>query len=267
MENSLNKSDRLGIGKSLRDTFTIARRDIIRMKRQPDLILMGAMLGIFMLVLFNYVFGGVISSGAGVDYTQFLVPGMIVLTALFGSNISGIAIAEDMNKGVIDRYRSLPMSESAIMSGRAVSDMVRNTISIIVLIGVSYAIGFRIDSIQALLAIVGLGVGLGFAFSWINAVFGLGMKSVEAVQNISMFWLFPLMFASSVFTPTEGMPGWLQSFANNSPVTVTSEAIRTIAVGTPESSTIWKSLVWIVGITVVFAIISVQVYRKRVGRS
>jgi ABC-2 type transport system permease protein len=257
------RDNRLGLGKSIQDAFTIARRDVIRMKRQPDLILMGAMTGIFFLVLFNYVFGNVISSSTGVNYTQFLVPGIIVLTALFGSNQTGLALAEDLNNGAIDRFRSLPMSQIAVITGRTLSDILRNLISILMLIAVAYLMGFRFPSLIAFIGSVLLGIGIGYAFSWINAMFGAGLDSFEAVQMIGMFWLFPLMFVSNVFTPTEGMNDTLQFLADNSPISVTSEAIRALSIGAIDTTAIFYSLVWMIGLTIIFIPLSVRAYQRR----
>ena len=241
------------------DTWTIAKRNVKRNFRLPQLIVFSSIQPVMFLLLFNYVFGGAVAGG---DYIKFLLPGILLQTVLFGVIQTGVGLAEDMQKGIVDRFRSLPMSRVAHISGRIVADALRNIIVVMLMVAVGYMLGFRFENgfVFAILGIV-FAIFFGFAFSWVAALFGLITKDSETAQVFGFLWTFPLVFASSVFVPVKTMPGWLQAFANNQPVTHAVNTIRALAVGGPMDS-VWKATIWIIGITVVVAPIAVNKYRR-----
>jgi ABC-2 type transport system permease protein len=245
------------------DTLTMARRDFIRVSRQPDLIAFSAIMGVFFLILFDVVFGGAISSGTGINYTQFLVPGLMVITPIFGGNATSIGVAEDLGTGVNERFRSLPMSQMSVLAGRCLSDIPRNLVAIILVVAVSYPMGFRFTTLGGAIGAIAIGVAMGYAFSWVSAAVAAALDSTEAVQMAGMFWLMPLMFASNAFAPTDSMPGWLQSFANNQPISVATTAARGLADGTPVTADILATLAWTVGLVAVFAPLATRLYARR----
>jgi ABC transporter DrrB family efflux protein len=247
---------------AITDSVILARRDLTRSMRDPEMTSFAVIMGVFFLLLFNYVFGGAIGAGTGVDYTQFLVPGVLVITALTGSLMTGTGLAVDLSEGVDRRFRSLPMSRVAVVAGRTISDSVRNTVSVLLVIAVGYLMGFRFASVGGAFLSIALVIGLGFSFSWISAAIALKLRNPEAVNMASMFWLFPLMFASTVFTPVDTMPGWLQPLASNQPLSVVADAVRGLAVGDPAGSEIALSLAWIVGLLLVFVPLSTRSYNK-----
>lgn len=241
------------------DTWTIAKRNVIRNFRLPQLIFFSSVQPIMFLLLFNFVFGGAV---AGDNYIRFLLPGILMQSVLFGVIQTGVGLAEDMQKGVVDRFRSLPMSRVAHISGRIIADAMRNILVVLLMVGVGHILGFRFEN-GFLLAVVGIGfaVFFGFAFSWIAALFGLITKDSETAQVFGFIWTFPLVFASSVFVPVETMPGWLQVFANNQPITHAVNAVRSLSLG-GSMDPVWKALAWTVGIVVVVAPIAIMMYRK-----
>ena len=247
---------------ALTDVWTMTWRDLIRTMRQPQYVTFSVVMGVFFLLLFKFVFGGVISAGAGVDYDQFLVPGVLVITALTGAQQTGNSLAVDMGHGVTDRFRSLPMSQFAVLAGRTVADTIRNAVALVLVAVVGYLVGFRFATIGGAVVALLLTIGLGYAFSWVNAAIGAKLRSAELVGMLSMFWLFPLMFASNLFTPTESMASWIRAFADNQPISVVASAVRSLAAGTEAAGAVIGSLVWIVALLAVFMPVAVAAYRK-----
>lgn len=247
---------------AISDVVTMTWRDLVRTARQPEMWTFSVTMGVIFLLLFYYVFGGAIGAGTGVDYIQFLVPGVLVITALNGAQQTGNSLAVDLSEGVVDRLRSLPMSQGAVLAGRTIADTLRNTVTLVVVAVLGYLLGFRFSSMGAAIGAIILAVGLGFSFSWISAAIAAKVRNVEMVGMLSMFWLFPLLFASSAFTPTFQMPGWLQAFADNQPISVVADAIRALGDGSDASGLVFGSLLWIVGLTAGFAWLSVRLYRK-----
>jgi ABC transporter DrrB family efflux protein len=247
------------------NTIQIIKRNVKRNFRIPQLLVFSSIQPIIFLLLFNYVFGGAVSGGSDDAYINFLLPGILAQTALFGAIQTGVGLAEDLDKGVIDRLRSLPIARYAVLAGRTLADAVRNTFVIILMSVVGFVLGFRIQEgvINFILA-AGLVVLFAFAFSWVSAVIGMFLKDSETVQVAGFLWVFPLVFASSVFVPVQTMPSWLQVFARNQPVSQVVDAVRHLTQGNvvEGSSHIWITLVWIVGIITVFAPIAVWRYRK-----
>jgi ABC transporter DrrB family efflux protein len=246
----------------LTDAWLMTARLVRQIPRIPELAIFAIIQPIMFVLLFVYVFGGAINV-PGSSYVQFLLPGIFVQTVAFGGAATGIGMADDLQKGLVDRFRSLPMARSALLVGRTGSDLVRNGISVIIMIIVGMAAGFRFHG-TALEVIGGLVLLMAFefAFSWIGVLIGLAVKTVEAAQSGGFIWLFPLTFASSAFVPVQSMPGWLQGFARHSPVTVTVDALRGWFNGQPIGTAGWQALAWIVGILLVAMPLAVNSYRR-----
>ena len=247
---------------SISDLAAMTRRDMIRTARQPEMLTFGVVMGVFFLLLFNYVFGGAIGAGTGVDYVQFLVPGVFVITALTGAQQTGSGLALDLSEGVTERFRSLPMSQFAVIGGRTIADGLRNVVAVILVAGVGYLLGFRFATFGGAVVAMLLIVGLGYAFSWVNAAIAAKIQNAEMVGMLSMFWLFPLMFASSAFTPTSQMSGWLRAFADNQPISVVADATRLLCLGEPAGTSIVASVLWIAGLTAGFAVLAIRLYGR-----
>ncbi len=254
------------------DAMVLARRILLETIRLPELIVFVAIQPIMFVLLFRYVFGGAIHVPGG-QYVNFLMPGIFVQTVAFGGVTTGIGLAQDMQRGVIDRFRSLPMSSSAVLTGRTIADLGRNLFTVVIMLIVGFLVGFRPQGsvLEFLLAIVVL-MGFSFAFSWISAFVGLMVRSVEAAQSGGFIWLFPLTFASSAFVPVATMPDWLQGFARHNPVSVLADSLRGLFHVNPlmtTADTRWaliQSALWIAGILIVFVPISVLRYRRTTAR-
>ena len=255
------------------DALIVAKRNLIKIKRVPDLLVFTTLSPIMFVLLFAYVFGGAIDkAGGGAAYREFLIAGIFAQTVIFGATITGAGLAEDVKKGIIDRFRSLPMARSAVLAGRTLSDTVRNMFVVLLMTAVGMAVGFRFHGgILEFAAALLLGVLFGLAFSWISALISLAAGNVEAAQASSFVWIFPLTFASSAFVPVRSMPGWLQAWAKVNPVSITVDALRSLSLGQPlahqvvgGSTTVHvlESLAWIAGILLVFVPLAVLRYRK-----
>ena len=246
------------------DALTVTKRNLIHIIRVPQLLVFSTVQPVMFVLLFTYVFGGAIRS-PGVKYVNFLLPGIFVQIVAFAAMNTGIGLAEDINKGLIDRFRSLPMARSAVLAGRTIADLTRNVLVLLLLYGVGSAIGFRISTgpLQALAAF-GLLLLFGYTMSWIGALIGLTLKDPESVQAAGFVWIFPLIFASGLFVPVQFMPGWLQAFAHNQPVSVTGLAVRALLVAHQGSAAgvSFKAVAWGIGILAVFIPLSVSRYRK-----
>ncbi len=246
------------------DTWQITKRNLLRYVRLPQLLFFSSIQPIIFLTLFNFVFGGALggSAGPGGKYINYLLPGILVQTTMFGALNTGIGLAEDMGKGIIDRFRSLPMARAAVMAGRTISDMLRNVMVMTIMLTVGSIYGFRLQNgllhgAEMFLLVL----GFSFALSWVAAFLGLSAKDSETAQLGGCVFVFPLTFASVAFVPIQTMPGWLQAFARNQPVTFAVDAARHLAVGTPDHGAVWKLMIWIVGLLIVFVPLSVWKYR------
>lgn len=246
-----------------RDTWTMTRRDMIRTRRQPEMLFFGVIMGVFFLLLFYWVFGGAIGAGTGVDYVQYLVPGIFIITAVVGAQQTGTGLAVDLSEGVTNRFRSLPMSQWAVIGGRTFADSVRNTAGILLVALVGYLLGFRFAAIGGAIGAVLISVALGYAFSWANAAIAAAVKSPEMVGMLSMFWLFPLMLASTIFTPVEQMPGWLQGFATWQPLSVGALAARQLSNGVAAGESVAWTIGWAVAIAAASIPLSMAGYKKQ----
>jgi ABC-2 type transport system permease protein len=249
------------------DTLVLARRNLLRIPRQPDLLTAYTIQPVMFVLLFVYVFGGAIDSGP-FDYVDFLMPGIIVQSIAFGGFVTALGLSEDVQKGLIDRFRSLPMSRGAVLAGRTFSDIALNCLSLVVLFAVGFVAGFGFIDSSAGEIVLGLVLVLlmGYAFSWIFALVGLFSSSPETANSIGFTLIFPLTFASSVFVPVETMPDGLRQFAEVNPFTTISDAIRSLWIGTPANSDVWMSFIWCFVLIAIFAPLAVTRYRKVAAR-
>jgi ABC-2 type transport system permease protein/oleandomycin transport system permease protein len=233
------------------------------MARVPEVIVFSTIQPVIFVLTFRYVFGGSIKVPGGIPYVDFLMPGVFLQTVAFGAMNTGIGMSEDLHKGLIERFRSLPMSRSAVLAGRSISDLVRNVGVVILMIGVGFLVGFRIHAgVPAFLAAMLLLLAFSFAFSWIFAVIGLSVPNAESTQAASFPILALLVFASSAFAPIENMPGWLQSYNKVQPVSVVVKAVRALCTGGETAVPVIHALLWIVAIVAVFAPLAVRRYRR-----
>jgi ABC transporter DrrB family efflux protein len=248
------------------DTLVVAERNLIRLPRAPDLLLAFTVQPIMFVLLFVYVFGGAISTPGFDDYADFLIPGIIVQNIAFGGFVTALGLNEDLKKGLIDRFRSLPMARSAVLAGRTLADVVTNFLSMTVLLVTGLIIGFSFDSTvgEILLGIVLL-LLFGYAFSWFFALLGLLVSSPEAANSVGFIAVFPLTFISSAFVPVESMPGALQWFAEINPFTIVVDAIRALWLSAPAGNSVWAAFVWTAAIFVIFAPLAVHRYRTAAG--
>ena len=251
---------------ALADGLVLAKRNLVQIPRIPELLVFATIQPVMFVLLFRYVFGGAIDVG-GESYVNFLMAGIFVQTVAFGSVSTGIGLAEDLQRGLVDRFRSLPMARSAVLTGRTIADLVRNLFVVLVMLLVGLLVGFRPEAGPVGWAgAIGLLLLLSFAFSWVGATIALMMRSVEAVQSAGFIWLFPLTFASSAFVQTDGMPGWLQAFANRQPITQVVDAVRGLLLAQPVDSHVWQAFAWCAGILLVFVPLSVSLYRRVAAR-
>ena len=244
------------------DITTMLWRDTIRTARQPEMLVFAVVMGVFFLVLFNYVFGGAIGAGADVDYLQFLVPGVFVITALQGAQQTSMGLAADLAEGVTDRFRSLPMSQVAVIAGRTLADAFRHLIGLSLVALLALIMGYRFDSLSGAVAAVVLATFVGFGFSWLGAAIAAKVRQPDLVGMLSMFWLFPLMLASTAFAPADSMPGWLQPFATYQPISVAADAVRGLSEGSVAAPDLVLAIVWTLGLLMVFAPLSIHLYTR-----
>jgi len=247
---------------TLNDSLIMIRRSTTHIIRNTDQLLGTFFQPIMFLVLFTSVFGGAIATGT--SYINFLMAGIIVQTLAFGSTTTAIAVCNDLQKGIVDRFRSLPMSNLAVLNGHVVSDLFRNGLSAIVMILAGLVIGFRptADFTEWILA-AGLIALFTFAISWLSAIVGVAAKSVEGVQWLTFVVIFPLTFASSAFAKPETMSPWLRVFAENQPVTHMVDAVRSLLIGTPMGDSGWMAVAWCVGILVVSIPTAAWLFRRK----
>ena len=246
------------------DAMTIAWRNLLNIRRNPELLVFATIQPVIFVVMFRYVFGGAIRV-PGVSYVDYLMPGIFVQTVVFGSLTTGVGLAEDLQKGLVDRFRSLPMARSAVLIGRTLADLVRNVFVAALMCIVGFAVGWRPSgSVTAVVGGVGLVLAFAYALSWLFAIVGLTVRDSETAQVASFPILAPLVFASSAFVPISSMPGWLQVFANHQPVSVVVNAVRDLTLGVPVGSHVLAAIAWIVAIVAVCAPIAVARYRRAV---
>ena len=240
----------------------MARRNLLALFRIPVAIVFMIIQPIMFVLLFRYVFGGIIRI-PGVSYVNYLIPGILVQTTMFGSVGTAIGLAEDLQKGLIERFRALPMARLAVLAGRTVSDLFRNVLVLVIITAVGLLVGFRpTGSVIAYIQACLLMLLFAYCLSWGFAFVGLAAPNSESAQAITFPLIFPLAFASAIFVPVYSMPGWLQPFANNQPVSQTAIAVRGLMLGTPHGQSTWIALAWAIGALLVLAPLAVNKYRK-----
>ena len=251
---------------AISDALVMTRRNLLVWMRVPAYLVFTVVQPVIFVLLFRYVFGGAIQAPGAGGYVDYLMPGIIGQTAAFATFATAIALAQEATKGVIDRFRAMPMARSAVLAGRLIADSIRMLIVILVIIGVGYAVGFRFQNgVLGAVGMVLLAEAFGITICAVSAFVGLAIKDEESVQAFGLIWIFPLTFVSSAFVPIATMPGWLQAFANNQPVTLVINAMRAMALGGPAfplNPALWESLVWLAGILVVFIPLAVRSYRR-----
>lgn len=253
----------LRIRRGWSDTANLTRRDTKIWTRNPSFLVFAVVQPVMFVLLFRYVFGGAIQVDIPGGYVNYLMPGIIAQSAAFASFGTAIALARQMQRGVIDRYRSMPMARSAVLLGRLVADTIRLVVTLVIILAVGYAVGFRFENGPgpAVLMMI-LGVVFGTAICTVSAYVGLAIRDEESVGSFGLIWLFPLTFVSAAFVPVSSMPGWLQAFAKNQPVTIVIEEMRGLALGGPLVEHAWQSALWLAGIFVVFVPLAVRAYRQ-----
>jgi ABC transporter DrrB family efflux protein len=251
---------------TLSDTAVVAKRNLLRIPRQPDLWVSFTIQPIMFVLLFVYVFGGAIQTPGYDDYVDFLMPGIIVQTMSFGGFVTAIGLSDDLRKGLIDRFRSLPMSRAAVLAGRTLADVATNLVSIVVMVIVGLLVGFSFTT-SPLEVAAGFALLLlfGYAFSWIFAYIALNSSSAEGAQALGFMLIFPITFASSAFVPPDSMPAAIEWFAEVNPFSTIVDAVRALFVDAPAGNDVWAAVAWCVGLIVVFATLSVYKYRRAVS--
>jgi ABC transporter DrrB family efflux protein len=247
------------------DALVMTRRNLLVWMRVPAYIVFTVVQPVIFVLLFRYVFGGAIQAPGSGGYVNYLMPGIIGQTAAFATFATAIALAQEATKGVIDRFRAMPMARSAVLAGRLIADSIRMLIVILVIIGVGYAVGFRFENgVGGAVGMVLLAEAFGIAVCSVSAFVGLAIKDEESVQAFGLIWIFPLTFVSSAFVPIASMPDWLQVFAKNQPVTLVINAMRAMALGGPQfplNPALWESVAWLAGVLIVFVPLAVRSYR------
>jgi ABC transporter DrrB family efflux protein len=262
---ALERPRRTQFSWAVADTKTIAWRNLITLTRLPQLLVFATIQPVIFVLMFRYVFGGAIHI-PGVDYVNYLMPGVFAQAVTFGAVQTGVGLAEDLNKGLIERFRSLPMARSAVLAGRTLADLTRNVFVVVLMIFVGYLVGFRVQTgVLGLLAGMVVILLFGFSLTWVFAIVGLSSRNAEAAQAASFPILAPLVFVSSAFVAIDTMPGWLQPFAKYQPVSIAVDAVRSLMLGGQfhDPSKVLASLAWSVGIVAVSAPWAVRVYRRK----
>lgn len=248
------------------DSWVLIKRSLSHIIKNTDQILGLTIQPVMFMLLFRYVFGGAIDTGT-VSYVNFLVAGILVQSVAFGSLTTSLSVATDLQRGIIDRIKSLPIVGWGLLMGHVAADLVRNVIQSLVMIGIGLLVGFRpTASFTEWLMIAGIVMIFTFAMSWIAAIMGLLARSLEAVQWMGFFLVFPLTFASAAFAPTESMAKWLRVFAENQPVTHVIESIRALMIGMPVGNHVWLSVVWCIGVIAVAMPLSAYLFRRYSGK-
>jgi ABC-2 type transport system permease protein/oleandomycin transport system permease protein len=240
----------------------MAARQLRKTLRRPSLVVFAFVQPVMFVLLFRYVFGGAIRTG-GVAYVDFLMPGIIVQTAIFGALLTGVGLTEDLKAGIVDRFRSLPIARSAVLVGRTSADLVMNVLTLTVMVLVGVAVGFRpTEPVYDLGLAFVLVLGFSYVFSWISACIGLSVRDPETAQSAGFIWVFPLTFASSAFVPVSSMPGALRAFGEVNPVSLAVDAVRSLTIGGADAlPPVLETVAWLVGLLLVFVPLAVRAFR------
>jgi len=255
--------ERLTLAETLADSRVMAARQLRKVMRRPTYVVFLFVQPVIFVLLFRYVFGGAIHTGS-VSYVNYLMPGIIAMTAIFGSLTTGLGLTEDMAAGVVDRFRSLPIARSAVLIGRTAADLLTNLMSLIVMLLIGLAVGFRpsepVPSVVLAFAIV---LAFAYVFSWISAFVGISARNPETAQSVGFVWVFPLVFASSAFVPTATMPGVVKAFAEVNPVTLVVDAARDLTIGHGDAlGPALGTIAWLAGLLLVFVPLAVRAFRR-----
>ena len=256
------------MSQAISDTMVLAKRNLIRIVRAPDLLTAFTIQPVMFVLLFVYVFGGAIQVPSIFDgYADFLIPGILVQNIAFGGFATALGLSADLQLGLIDRFRSLPMARSAVLAGRTLADVATNLLSLSIVTGVGLLVGFAFNApIAHILLGLLLMLMLGYAFSWVFAYIGMISSSPESANAIGFMTIFPLTFISSAFVPVESMPAVLEAFANANPFTTAVDAMRHLWQGAPANTDVWMAFVWTIVITIVFFFISTATYRRATAK-
>jgi ABC-2 type transport system permease protein/oleandomycin transport system permease protein len=247
---------------TISDTLAITWRNLLTLVRLPQLLVFSTIQPVIFVLLFRYVFGGAITV-PGVAYVDYLMPGIFVQTVAFGAVNTGVGLAEDLRKGLIERFRSLPMARSAVLAGRTLADLTRDAFVIALMSAVGFAVDFRVHTnVFGFLGAVGLLLLFAFAMTWVFALIGMWTRNAESAQAASFPIMAVMVFASSAFVPTTNMPDWLRIYANHQPVSVTTDAARALVLGGPTAGKVLTAVAWSLGILAVFAPLAVWRYRR-----
>ena len=253
----------VGLVWALRDTQAMMWRNLTMLRRVPQLLVFAIVQPLIFVFMFRYVFGGAINSVPGVPYVDYLMPGIFVQTVTFGAINTAVGLAEDKNKGLLERLKSLPMSRSAVLGGRVLADTARDIVIVVLMLTIGFLVGFHTHtSVLKVTGGVALMVLFGFAICWIFAVIGLSVSNGEAAQAAAFPLLAPLTFASNAFVPTKSMPHWLAYWADRQPLSITVRGVRALMLGTEPTSYVWGSIIWSLAITAVLAPIAVRRFRN-----
>ncbi len=260
---TISSQGRLTLTEAVADSRVMATRQLRKILRRPMYVVYLFVQPVILVLLFRYVFGGAINTGS-VSYVNYLMPGIIVMTAVFGSLTTGLGLTEDIKAGVVDRFRSLPIARSAVLFGRTAADLAVNTVTLVIMLLIGFAIGFR-PSQPAYEVVLAFALVLAFAyvFSWISAYIGIVVRDPETAQSIGFIWVFPLVFASSAFVPTSSMPGILHAFATVNPVSLTVNAARALTIGHGHAlGPALGMLAWMAGLLLVFVPLAVRAFQR-----
>lgn len=254
---------RLTLAETVSDTGVMTRRQLRKILRRPTYVVYLFVQPVIFVLLFRYVFGGAIDTGR-ISYVNYLLPGIIVMTAVFGALTTGLGLTEDLAAGVVDRFRSLPIARAAVLLGRTGADLLTNLVTLVVMLGIGFAVGFRpAGSVPDIVLALALVLAFAYVFSWVSAFVGLAVRNPETAQSVGFIWVFPLVFASSAFVPTSHMPAVVRAFANVNPVTLVVNASRALMIGDGSATRpALGALAWMVGLLLVFVPLGVRAFRR-----
>jgi ABC transporter DrrB family efflux protein len=254
---------RISVSETIADSRLMAARQMRKVLRRPMFVVYLFVQPVIFVLLFRYVFGGAINTGH-IAYVNYLLPGIIVMTAVFGSLTTGLGLTEDLASGAVDRFRSLPIAQSAVLIGRTTADLVTNVITVAVMLLIGIAVGFRPNQpLYDLVAALALVLAFAYVFSWISAFVGVTVRNPETAQSVGFIWVFPLVFASSAFVPTEHMPGVVRAFANVNPVSLVVNAARALTIGHGDAlGPALGTLAWLAGLLLIFVPLAVHAFRR-----
>lgn len=254
---------RATLAQTIADSRVMAARQLRKVLRRPMYVVYLFIQPVILVLLFRYVFGGAINTGR-ISYVNYLMPGIIVMTAIFGALTTGLGLTEDLKAGVVDRFRSLPIARSAVLVGRTAADLVTNALTLVLMLAIGFAVGFRpTQPVWEVALAFALVLAFAYVFSWISAYVGLAVRDPETAQSIGFIWVFPLVFASSAFVPTSSMPGAVRAFAEVNPVSLTVNAARALTVGHAHAlGPALGALAWLAGLLVVFVPLAVRRFRR-----